>query len=150
MSRLPPAVRILPMSRKLADFAAWDAHAVQDEFFLRRLPDGGGQFMYSAAGLQAEPGTILLFQYTGVIVASAELVELVRFAKPRLAHGTAFRGAYQLDPLSIRTFTPVDAAHLKMFWPKLPGLGQAKHNLAPAAYARFVKSLRDVRKPMST
>jgi hypothetical protein len=150
MPKLPPAVRILPMSRKLPDFESWDALAVQDEFFLSRLPASGGQFLYQSAALKAEPETVVLFQYAGVIVALAELMETVKFVKPLVLAGMAFRGVYQLDPLSIRTFQPLDAAHLQQFWPKLPGLGQAKHKLDPAAYPKFVKSLRKVRRPRSS
>lgn len=144
-----PSVRILPMSRKLPQFVEWDEHAIQDAFFLTKLPAGNGRFHYTTTALQSAPGTIVLFQYAGFVVALAELLETVRFDRP-IANGEfPLRGFYQFDPLSIRTFTPVGVAHLQKFWPRLPGLGQVKHKLDPAAYKKFVKSLRKVRKPKS-
>jgi hypothetical protein len=150
MGLIPPAVRILPMSQKDPEFIQWDATQVQDVFFLNRLPDCNGEFLFPSAGLKAEPGTIILFQYTGVVVALAELIELRRFDKPRLAFGAKYCGAYQLDPLSIRTFDPIDADGIRKFWPTFTRFSHAKHDLAPPEnFGPFLKSLRNVRKPKS-
>ena len=146
MSSVPPAVRILPMSRNQPGFGDWDAAQVQSEFFLRHLPDQGGRFYFPTGAMAAEEGTIVLFQYTGVVVASAVLLEIERYERPRTIERMPFRGAYLFDPLSIRTFTPVDAAHLKRFWPTFVRFGHAKQALSPAkAYAKFRTSLKGVR-----
>src|SRR5262245_14126369 len=95
----PPAVRILPMSRTLPQFVEWDAFAIQDEFFLKRLPAGVGRFHYTTTALKGEPGTVVLFQYTGFIVALAELLETVKFDRPIANGDFPLRGYYQFDPL---------------------------------------------------
>lgn len=142
----PPAVRLLPMSRNQPGFGDWDALQVQDEFFLDVLPAHGGRFYFPAAALAADEGTVVLFQYERFVVASAELLGIERYAKGKTIDGLPFRGAYLFDPLSIRTFVPVDAAGLRKFWPKFERFGQAKQRLEPAAnYARFRRSLRNVR-----
>jgi hypothetical protein len=134
------------MSRNQPGFGDWDARQVQDEFFLRRLPEQGGRFWFPTGAMNADAGTIVLFQYTGVVVALAELVEIERYERPRVVEGLTFRGAYRFDPLSIRTFTPVDAAHLRRFWPKFERFGHAKQVLSPAkSYSRFRRSLKNMR-----
>lgn len=146
MSSAPPAVRLLPMSRNQPGFGDWGALQVQDEFFLDRLPAHGGRFCFPASAIQAEGGTVVLFQYERVVVASAVLLGIERYAKCKTIDGLPFRGAYLFDPLSIRTFEPVDAATLKKSWPKFERFGQAKQRLEPAAnYAKFRRSLRKVR-----
>lgn len=146
MASVPPAVRILPMSRNQPGFGDWDAAQVQTEFFLRRLPDQGGRFYFPTGAMAADEGTVVLFQYTGVVVASAVLVEIERYKPTRTIERMPFRGAYLFDPLSIQTFTPVDAAHLKKFWPKFVRFGHAKQVLSPAKiYLKFKRSLKKVR-----
>jgi hypothetical protein len=135
------------MSRNQPGFGDWDAVGVQERFFLDRLPANGGRFWFPTGGMAAESGTIVLFQYTGVVVASAELLEIERYERPRVIEKTAFRGAYLFDPLSIRTFTPVEAAQLKKFWPKFVRFGHAKQSLAPAEnYLKFKRSRKNVRR----
>lgn len=149
MPAIPPAVRILPMSRNQPGFGDWDALEVQTEFFLRHLPSGGGRFYFPTSGMTGDEGTVVLFQYTGVVVASAELLEVERYDRPRSIDRMPFRGAYLFDPLSIRTFTPVDAAHLKRFWPKFVRFGHAKQVLSPPEnYAKFRRSLKCLRSPV--
>jgi hypothetical protein len=134
------------MSRNQPGFGDWDALQVQNEFFLGILPAEGGRFHFLRGALKAGEGTIVLFQYAGVIVASAKLLGVERYGKRKTINGIIFRGAYLFDPLSIRTFAPVDGAMLRKYWPKFVRLGQAKQTLSPAStYAKFRRSLRRVR-----
>jgi hypothetical protein len=134
------------MSRNQPGFGDWDAEQVQAEFFLKRLPAQGGRFWFPTSAMSAAEGTVILFQYTGVVVASAELLEIERYQRRKAIDGAAFHGAYLFDPLSIRTFKPVDAATLRRFWPKFERFGHAKQVLSPPeAYLKFQRSLVDVR-----
>jgi hypothetical protein len=96
--------------------------------------------------MQAEAGTVVLFQYERALVASAQLLGIERYASAKSIEGMPFRGAYLFDPSSIRTFDPVDSATLRRFWPQFERFGQAKQKLSPPSnYARFRRSLRHVR-----
>ena len=133
MPRIPPAVRILPMSGKLPEFSAWGVDEVQQEFFLGRLPAQGGLFHFFSAAMSAEPGTVVLFQYLGVVVALAELVEIERYAPDKYRRGPRYAGAYRFDPLSIRVFQPVAAEAIRDHWPSFTRFGRSKQVLSPAA-----------------
>src|SRR4051812_49308898 len=63
MRRQIPAVRIWPMSDKLEGFVARSIEDVQVSVFLDGLPACGGRYRYPKVGLNAEPGTVVLFQY---------------------------------------------------------------------------------------
>lgn len=146
MPKIPPAVRILPMTRNLPDFCDWDVAGVQQEFFLDRLPAMGGRFHFPTSAMNADEGTVVLFQYLGLIVASAELLAIERYGVPKAVRGLKFRGAYHFDPLTIRTFRPVEADGIRRFWPQFTRFGHAKQTLAPQPYAKFARFLREVQR----
>ncbi len=146
MPSVPPAVRILPMSDKDPEFQGWDAQKVQEEFFLNRLPDRGGSFWYPTRGMEAGPGTIVLFQYQKHVIACAELVEILPFAITKVEEGVTYQGEYRFAPHSIRVFDPIDAVSLRSFWPTFEGFGRVKQILSPQdAYPAFRQSLVNVR-----
>jgi hypothetical protein len=65
MSTSLPGVRILPMDSEL-EFNDRTIEQVQQSFFLKTLVGDGrppGMYHYREAGLKAEHGTIVLFQY---------------------------------------------------------------------------------------
>ena len=144
MSNLPPAVRILPMdSKEEPGFVGCSIEDVQQQYFLRELVRPGrppGKYHYRKAGLRAEPGTVILFQYSGHLIASAVLTAVERFIKTEYGYG----GALYFDPASIKVFDPVDAAALAKIWPQVTRLGQAKWSLDPTRYAAFAKKLTGV------
>jgi hypothetical protein len=145
MSNIPPAVRILPMDSKATPgFVGCSIEEVQRQFFLNELvrPDGApGKFHSHKAGIRAEPGTVVLFQYVGKIIASAVLSDIERYPA---TERDRFGGAYQFDPKSIRVFDPVDAAGIRRIWPQVTRLGQAKWSLDPESYQRFERQLAGV------
>lgn len=145
MSIPPPAVRVLPMDSKTEPgFAGASIEEIQQQFFLRQLPTRSptpGQFEHRKAGLKAEAGTVVLFQFRGRIIASAVLLGSERFA-PATSDG--FDGAYYFDAKTIRVFDAVDAAGLREFWPNVSRLGQAKWSLDPRKYAAFERSVKGV------
>ena len=85
MRREIPAVRILPMSDKTQGFRGRSIEQVQREVFLRWLPAHRGCWRYPRAGLNAEPGTIVLFQFQARIIATAVFLRDEKFERPLMA-----------------------------------------------------------------
>lgn len=145
MKVTPPAVRILPMdSKDEPGFAGCDAETIQRQFFLGELiraDKAPGRFCYRRSGLNAEPGTIILFQFTGKIIASARLLSVEKY-KPGGESG--YGGALMLDESSIQVFDPVGHDTIVEVWPEVKRLGQAKWSLDPAKYAAFQKRLTNI------
>ncbi len=60
---VPPAVRILPLNRQEEFPDCQSPKDVQERYFLGDLPfKQGGCYYYRERGLNAEPGTVVLFQ----------------------------------------------------------------------------------------
>jgi hypothetical protein len=148
MISIPPAVRILPMdSKQEPGFAGCSAREIQHQFFLVELARRAGtpgKYCYRKVGLRAEPGTVVLFQYAGRIIASAVLAEVERFKKTELDD---VRGALYFDVKTIKVFDPVDAAFIRKFWPEVTRLGQAKWSLDPESFGEFERRLTGVEVP---
>ncbi len=81
------------MSANLPEFSAWGVEEVQEQFFLGRLPDQGGLFQFFTTAMSAEPETVVLFQYLGVAVALAELLEIEHYAPAKYDRGPRYAGA---------------------------------------------------------
>ncbi len=139
MTTTPPAVRIVPLN--LDEFPGCEnANDVQQKFFSDELPSReGGCFRYKRRGLEAEPGTIVLFQCEGSIIASAVFSHAQRFKQP---DRDGYEGGLYFDVTSIRVFDPVSAGDLKAIWPSFEGFGQVKQALDPARYPAFEKHLK--------
>src|SRR5271165_4291224 len=108
MPKTPPEVRILPMdSRK--EFEGKKPETVQQEFFLQRLPlTRNGFYWYHKHSLQAESGTVVLFQYHGQVIASAVYTHSIPFDSPQWG----YNGGLHFDANSIRVFKPMNAEKL--------------------------------------
>ena len=145
MSKTIPAVRILPMSPQEKTFRGRSVEDVQQGFFLKELPSPrrNGRYRYPTSGLCAKPGTVVLFQYEGRIIASAIFERNERFE--RLEDG--YKGAPWFDPDSIRTFQPIGPAEIRAIWPAFRNFGQAKQSLNPRNYHAFEKTLIGVETP---
>src|SRR5262245_36270951 len=108
MRKTPPAVRILPMdSKEEPGFVGRTAEEIQHHFFLTELVRPGrppGRYCYHKLGLRAEPGTVVLFQYGGKIIASAVLLSVEQFDAPEPG---GHAGAFHFDVQSIKVFDPV-------------------------------------------
>jgi hypothetical protein len=148
MNSTPPAIRILPMdSKETPGFVDRTIEEIQQQFFLHELArpqKPAGRFSYRKSGLRAEPGTVVLFQFAGKIVASAILTRVERFAKPETGD---YEGAYYFDVNSIRVFDPVSPAVIFKIWPQVTRLGQAKWSLDPKRYAAFERKLTGIETP---
>jgi len=145
-----PAVRILPMSTDEfpgpTDDRAQSHEEVQSQFFLSELPSRqGGRYYYRTKGLDAEPGTVVLFQYNNRIIASAVFNGREPFGEPE----GLYHGALRFDVDSIRVFDPVGPEVLRDLWPEeFKGFGNAMAQLNADAYPEFQRRLTDIRAPM--
>ncbi len=131
------------MSDKARGFVGRSIESVQVELFLRDLPENGGRFRYQRTGLNADPGTIVLFQYRARIIACAVFLRDEPFEKPRGGYG----GELRFDPKSVRTFEPLEAEAMRKVWPWFTRFGHVKQRLNPAVYALFKRRLRRVKSP---
>src|SRR5262245_34148844 len=117
MFATPPTVRILPMDSQL-EFGGRSIQEVQQTFFLKELlgPERPpGKYWYRESGLNAEAGTIVLFQYEGKLIASATLTEVERFHTPEKG---VYWGALYFDVNSIRVFHPIGPEVVAGIWPE--------------------------------
>lgn len=143
MRRAIPSVRILPMSDKLDGFRRRTIEQVQAQVFLRSLPRMNGRYRYQSAGLNAEPGTVVLFQFKSRIIASAVFLRDEKLETPDGKHG----GALYFEAESFRTFDPVDAAEMRKVWPAFRGFGHVKQALNPTRFSIFKRRLKNVAMP---
>jgi hypothetical protein len=128
------------------EFDGKSIEEVQRTFFLKellRVDRPPGKYRYREAGLDAEPGTVVLFQYDGKIIASATLITVERFETPE--QGT-YRGALHFEPDSIRVFDPVGPDVMAAIWPEFKRFSHTKQKLASAGLAEFEQRLTGVEK----
>ena len=143
MRRDIPSVRILPMSDKADGFRGRGIEDVQAGLFLRELPACGGRYRYPSSGLNAEPGTIVLFQYRARVIASGVFLRDEKFERPVGGYG----GALHFDVATLRTFDPLDAEAMREVWPSFRAFGHVKQYLNPARYSMLKRRLRGVALP---
>ena len=143
-----PAIRILPMSDRVAGFRGMSIDQVQASCFLRGLPKSGGRYRYRSTGLNAPPGTIVLFQFKAKIVASAVFIRDEKFARKKGVPKREHAGVLHFEPDSFRTFDPLDTAAMRKIWPALHALGHVKHALNPMRYSLFNGRLKNVKSPL--
>lgn len=144
MSQSIADVRVLPMSGD--EFEGRTAEHVQSEFFLKELPSReAGRYFYRTAGLNAEPGTIVLFQYANKIIACAVFDGSERFDQPQ----GDYHGALNFDINSIRVFDPIGPEIMNAVWPDdFEGFGRVKAKLAHHRFSQFEQHLTGVRVPL--
>ena len=100
-----PAVRILPMSDKIAGFRGRSIEDVQTRTFLQRSGRNAEDFVTARPAWNAPPGTIVLFQFKAHIIASTIFLRDERHDKPIEKE---YGGTMYFDVRSIRTFNPLN------------------------------------------
>jgi hypothetical protein len=138
-----PAVRILPMSDKIDGFRGRTIEQVQASCFLRHLPARKGRFRYLSVGLNAVPGTVVLFQFQARIIASAVFRRDEKFTRPRGGHA----GVLHFDVDSISIFDPLDLETMRKIWPGIGKFGHVKQYLNPGLYLKFKRRLKHAKSP---
>jgi len=145
MGTTTPAVRILPMNRRKEFRHCKNTQELQQKFFLEDLPfRPNGYYRFYRAGLVAGPGTVILFQSDGRIIASAVLRDREHFEKrDEDGHG----GCLYIDVSSIKVFDPVPKDVLSRIWPEVKRLGRVKWSVNPEGYAAFECELKHIETP---
>jgi hypothetical protein len=131
---VPPAVRILPMNQR--EFDGKRARAVQRGFFSQKLQQRNGRFRFYERGLDAESGTVVLFQYDNAVIASATLVDMTKFIMP---DDEGYSGYLDFDPATIRVFEPVGPDQMRQVWPEFKEFSQVKQSLGVEQYQAFLR-----------
>jgi len=125
-----PGIRLLPMADSDPEFTEQSIQEVQ-EWFKKELPYR--DFNYTK-GLNAERGTLVLFQYKAHVVASAILEEKIVFNKKLDA---VYRGAYRFIPSSIAVFNPINSLDMKEVWDDFAGFNLVQQKLDIDKYLVF-------------
>jgi hypothetical protein len=130
------SVRLLPMSENDPEFTG---HSIEDvqEWFLNELP--GREFNFTK-GLNAERGTLILFQYKAHVIASALLDEKIIFDQKL---GGVYRGAYKFIPSSIAVFEPINSSEMKDIWEDFAGFNLVQQRLDEDYYQDFGRLLME-------
>lgn len=148
MSRIPPAVRLLPMATwEFCDDneRPWEWDEIQQKFFLQDLPfRPDAHYRHYKYGLSTPPGSAVLFQFRNAVVATATFTEGERFSEP---DEDGYHGALHFDPQSIRVFEPVGPDVMSRIWPEFSAFTHVKQRLDPKRYPAFEAALKDVRTP---
>ena len=144
MSKEVPAVRIWPMSDKIEGFRGRSIEDVQRNVFRRRLPNTmKGRWRYQRTGLNADAGTIVLFQFKARIIAMGVFLRDEKFEKPIRGRN----GEIAFDPKSFRTFDPLDVEAMRKVWPGFQRFGHAKQRLNPMLFPAFKRRLKHIASP---
>jgi hypothetical protein len=142
MSPVAP-VRVLPMNRVKEFKRCKDIRTLQQRFFLKDLPSRVDcYYAYHSSGLDASPGTLVLFQSDGAVIASAELKRSERFARPQ----NGYSGEHCFHVSTIRTFNPIGPDEMRAIWPEFSRFSHAKLRLNPSKIAAFERALRAVKR----
>ncbi len=140
-------IRILPMSKK-DEFENKSIKKVQYKFFLRKLPfKKRGKFLYKKSKMNIRgTNTLVLFQYDNHIIASARLLKIKSFKKPK----DGYKGAYYFDISSIRIFKPLSKKEINnIFKPQKDiKFNQTKYILNSTTIENFEEKLNDFEKKL--
>lgn len=131
------------MSDKLPGFRDRSIEDVQAKLFLHDLVRSRGRYRYPRSGLNAEPGTIVLFQFKARVIASARFLRDEKFEQ---ADRDGFGGAMFFDAASIEIFDPIDDATMRRAWAGFRRFGHVKQALNPTCFAMFRRVRKHVRK----
>ncbi|MBT2641617.1 HNH endonuclease [Bacillus sp. ISL-41] len=130
------SIRILPMSDRDPEFTGKTIENIQ-EWFRDELPYRNYNFK---TGMNAERGTLVLFQYKAHIIASAILDQKIIYEKP-IEGG--YKGYYNFIPSSIALFNPLDFSDMTMVWSGFIGFKNSQQNLAISVYPELMSLLLD-------
>ena len=125
------SIRILPMSERDPEFTGKNIQDVQ-AWFRNNLPYRNFNFK---KGMNAERGTLVLFQYKAHIIASAILDEKVSYNEP-LEGG--YTGYYSFIPSSIAIFNPLNILDLTRVWDGFAGFTNSLQNLKISGYPELM------------
>ncbi|WP_052404876.1 HNH endonuclease [Bacillus rubiinfantis] len=123
-----PSIRILPMSSK-EEFPGMSIEDVQDDFFLGELKKRDGLFYFRKFGMNAPNGSLVLFQFNNLIIASAKLQSIKRFDMPEKGQ---YYGAYQFDINTVEVFRPISVNEINKIDSNITRFSQSKQEINPS------------------
>lgn len=116
----------------------------QKEYFLDRLPNKRKGEYRCRTVLKAPPGTTVLFQYRGCIIAGAVLLGSHLLPRP---DSFGYTAAMLFDMATIRVFAPVGPEVMKRIWPReFSGFSHVKQKLSRGALGKFFAAVRPLSK----
>ena len=120
-----PAIRILPMSK--AEFPEMDIENVQNEYFLGDLIEyQQGKYYYRNSGMNAVDGSLVLFQFDNMIIASAKLSSIERYYTPKKGK---YYGAYIFDINTVQVFLPITLTEINKIDNNITKFSQSKQRV---------------------
>jgi hypothetical protein len=142
--KINPTVRILPMSNK-DEFSGMSIEDIQSEFFFDELINNQkGIYYFRKTGMNAPEGSLILFQFDNMIIASARLLNVRKFDLPEDGQ---YYGAYEFDVNSIRVFQPITVREINSIDSNISSFSQAKqeiNNLYMAEIEELIKRKQSV------
>lgn len=129
-----PSIRLLPMSESDPEFTGSSIEDLHN-WLINELPYRKYNFK---KGMNAEPGTLVLFQYKGYLIASAVLEEKIMYEE-EIEGG--YRGAYYFNPTTIAIFDPVTSDEMRNIWNDFKGFNQSLQELDVSHYDLLYKLL---------
>ena len=99
-----PAIRILPMSKEI-----FPSYSKAKEFLLKIVPERDNTFYYKSHNLCAEKNTLILFQYSGAIIAHAIYESENKIENTDSLFSDGYKGYYKFLENSIKILSnPID------------------------------------------
>ncbi len=124
-------MRLLPMSSKY-EFPGMSHKEIQDSFFMNTLiNEKCGRYNFRSSGINAPAGTLVLFQIDNAIIASAKLIESIKYDEPM---DDIYNGAYIFDIGTVRVFEPITAEEIRRIDQKFNNFSQVKQKLDSNRY----------------
>ncbi|MCM3362258.1 HNH endonuclease [Niallia sp. MER TA 168] len=123
---VPPSIRILPMNSR-EEFPEMSVEDVQKNFFLGKLINSREGFYYfRKTGMNASGGSLVLFQFDNLIIASANLKSIEKYDNPI---GGQYFGAYKFDINTVKVFQPITVTELNKIDSSLTRFSQSKQEI---------------------
>lgn len=121
-----PSVRILPMSRQ-EEFPGMSIEEVQKDYFLGDFINShNGIYYFRKAGMNAAEGSLILFQFDNMIIASAKLLNIEKYEEPVEKQ---YYGAYEFDVESVKVFQPISLKEINQIDASITSFSQAKQEI---------------------
>ncbi|MBF8984679.1 HNH endonuclease [Lutibacter sp. B2] len=111
---------------------------VQNNYFLGRLiNEENGLYYYRTSGINASKGSLILFQFDNMIIASARLLGIEKYD---VSVDDPYHGAFKFDVHSIKIFQPITLAEINRIDNNITKFSQVKQEIKP----QFMDAIDDL------
>ena len=140
-------IRILPMSKTL-EFDNKSYEDVQRTFFLDELINQNNcKFNFRESGMNCASGSLVLFQYDNLIIASAILKDIERYEKPL---DGIYSGAYVFYKENIQVFQPICLNEISKIDANIRVFSQVKQRIDYGLRSDIEELISKKRVPLTT